>query len=112
MLVTEAFAQAAPGGTAGGADFLISLAPFLVIFVIMYFLIIRPQRQRVKQHGAMIAAIKRNDTVVTAGGMIGKVTKVVDDGELEVKFGENQPVRIVRATVAEVRAKPEPVAND
>ena len=111
MLVTEAFAQSVPGA-AGGADFILSLAPFLLIFVIMYFLIIRPQRQRMKQHQAMITAIKRNDTVVTAGGMIGKVTRVVDDHELEVKFGENQPVRLVRSTITEVRAKPEPAAND
>ena len=112
MLVSPAYAQAALGGSAGGADFLISLAPFLVIFVIMYFLIIRPQRQRMKQHQAMISAVKRNDTVVTAGGLIGKVTKVVDDGELEVQFGANQPVRVVRGTITEVRAKPEPAAND
>lgn len=111
MFITEAYAQTA-GAPAGGADFLISLAPFLLIFVIMYFLIIRPQRQRMKAHQAMVSGIKRNDTVVTAGGLIGKVTKVVDDGELEVKFGENQPVRVVRATVTEVRVKPEPAAND
>lgn len=109
MFVTEAFAQAP--GAGGGADFIISLAPFLLIFVIMYFLIIRPQRQRMKTHQAMVAALKRNDTVVTAGGLIGKITRVVDDAEVEVKFGENQPVRVVRSTITEVRAKPEP-AND
>ncbi|MBJ3776529.1 preprotein translocase subunit YajC [Acuticoccus mangrovi] len=110
MFVTEAYAQAP--GAGGGASFIIQLAPFLLIFVIMYFLIIRPQRQRMKSHQAMIAALKRNDTIVTAGGMIGKITKVVDDAEVEVKFGENQPVRIVRSTISEVRAKPEPAAND
>ncbi|MEM8854274.1 MAG: preprotein translocase subunit YajC [Devosia sp.] len=109
MFVTEAYAQTA--GTAGGADFLVTLAPFLLIFVIMYFLIIRPQRQRMKAHQAMVAALKRNDTVVTSGGLIGKITKVLDDGEVEVRFGENEPVRVVRATITEVRAKPEP-AND
>jgi preprotein translocase subunit YajC len=112
MFISKAFAQAAPGApAAGGLEFIYSLAPFIVIFIIMYFLIIRPQRQRMKQHQAMISAVKRNDTVVTAGGLIGKVTKVVDDNELEVKFGENQPVRVVRSTVTEVRAKPEPAAN-
>ncbi|MCF3933059.1 preprotein translocase subunit YajC [Acuticoccus sp. M5D2P5] len=111
MLVTEAFAQA-PGAGGGGADFIISLAPFLLIFVIMYFLIIRPQRQRMKSHQAMVAALKRNDTVVTAGGLVGKITKVVDDSEVEVRFGENEPVRVVRATITEVRTKPEPAAND
>ena len=110
MFVTPAYAQA---GAGDGASFIIQLAPFILIFVIMYFLIIRPQRQRVKAHQAMVAALKRNDTVVTSGGMIGKITKVVDDGEVEVRFGDNQPVRIVRSTIAEVRAKPEPVAaND
>ncbi len=111
MLVTEAYAQAAGGG-AGGAGMLVQFAPFLLIFVIMYFLIIRPQRQRMKSHQAMVAALKRNDTVVTAGGLIGKITKVIDDAEVEVRFGENAPVRVVRATITEVRAKPEPAAND
>lgn len=110
MLVTEAFAQAP--GAGGGADFIISLAPFLLIFAIMYFLIIRPQRQRMKAHQAMVAALKRNDTVVTAGGLVGKITKVVDDAEVEVKFGDNEPVRVIRNTISEVRAKPEPAAND
>lgn len=109
MFVTEAYAQAAGGG--GGADFIVSLAPFLLIFVIMYFLIIRPQRQRMKAHQAMVAALKRNDMVVTAGGLVGKITKVVDDAEVEVRFGENEPVRVVRSTITEVRAKTEP-AND
>ena len=111
MLVTEAYAQAAGGG-AGGAGMLVQFAPFLLIFVIMYFLIIRPQRQRMKSHQAMVAALKRNDTVVTAGGLIGKITKVIDEVEVEVRFGENAPVRVVRSTITEVRAKPEPAAND
>ncbi|MEM8663286.1 MAG: preprotein translocase subunit YajC [Pseudomonadota bacterium] len=111
MFVTEAYAQSAGG--AGGADFIVSLAPFLLIFVIMYFLIIRPQRQRMKAHQALVAGLKRNDTVVTSGGLIGKITKVVDDAEVEVRFGENEPVRVVRSTITEVRAKPEPAAaND
>lgn len=110
MFVSEAYAQAA--GAGGGADFIISLAPFLLIFVIMYFLIIRPQRQRMKAHQAMVSALKRNDTVVTSGGLIGKITKVLNDAEVEVKFGDNQPVRVVRSTITEVRAKPEPAAAD
>jgi len=111
MFVTEAYAQT--GGAGGGADFIVSLAPFLLIFVIMYFLIIRPQRQRMKAHQALVAGVKRNDIVVTAGGLVGKITKVVDDTEIEVKFGENEPVRVVRSTITEVRVKPEPAAaND
>ncbi len=109
MFITEAYAQAAGGG-AGGADFFIQLVPFLLIFVVMYFLLIRPQRQRMKAHQAMVSALKRNDTIVTAGGLVGKITKVVDDAEVEVKFGDNEPVRVVRATITEVRAKPEPAA--
>lgn len=108
MLVTPAYAQGAGGG---GAEFVISLLPFILIFVIMYFLIIRPQRQRMKAHQAMVAALKRNDTVVTAGGLVGKITKVIDDGEVEVRFGENEPVRVIRNTITEVRSKSEP-AND
>lgn len=109
MFISEAFAQVP--GAGGSANFIVQLAPFLLIFVIMYFLIIRPQRQRMKRHTAMIAAVKRNDTVVTAGGLIGKVTKVVDDNEVEIKFGDNDPVRVVRSTISEVRAKPEPAAT-
>lgn len=109
MLVTPAYAQGAGGG--GGAEFVISLLPFILIFVIMYFLIIRPQRQRMKAHQEMVANLKRGDTVVTAGGLIGKITKVIDDAEVQVEFNEGNRVRVVRSTIAEVRAKGEP-AND
>ena len=108
MLVTPAYAQGAGGG---GAEFVISLLPFILIFVIMYFLIIRPQRQRMKQHQEMVANLKRGDTVVTAGGLIGKITKVIDDAEVQVEFNEGNRVRVVRNTITEVRAKGEP-AND
>ena len=68
-------------------DMLISILPFVLIFVIMYFLIIRPQRTQLKKRGEMLAAIRRGDTVVTGGGLVGKVTKVIDDNELEVDLG-------------------------
>jgi len=106
MLVTPAFAQSATG--AGGNDMLISLIPFVLIFVIMYFLIIRPQRQRVKDHQEMIAGLRRGDTVVTSGGLIGKVTRVIDDGELQLELAEGVKVRVVRAMIQDVRAKGEP----
>lgn len=106
MLITPAFAQGAPGG---GGDFLISLAPFLLIFLIMYLLIFRPQRQQMKRREEMLKAIRRGDTVVTNGGMIGRVTKVVDDAELEVQIAENVKVRVSRPHIFEVRAKSEPV---
>ncbi|MTI45681.1 protein translocase subunit yajC [Roseibium hamelinense] len=105
MLVTPAYAQAAG---AGGQDFLLSLLPFVLIFAIMYFLIIRPQRQRMKQHQELVANLRRGDTIVTSGGLIGKVAKVVDDGEIQVELSEGVKVRIVRSMVQEVRSKSEP----
>ena len=110
MFVTEAFAQA-PGGMAGSTDLLMSLLPFVAIFAIMYFLILRPQRQRMKQHQELVKNIRRGDTVVTSGGLIGKVAKVVDDAELQLEVAEGVRVRVVRSTITEVRAKGEPV-ND
>lgn len=108
MFVTPAFAQAA----GGGAGLATSLLPFVLIFAVMYFLIIRPQRQRVKKHEEMIAAVRRGDTIVTSGGLIGKVTKVIDDGELQVELAEGVRVRIVRSMISDVRAKGEPAKDD
>lgn len=85
--------------------------PFVLIFVIMYFLIIRPQRTQMKKRGEMLAAVRRGDTVVTGGGFVGKVTKVVDDNELEVDLGNGLKVTALRSTIADVRVKGEPVAN-
>ncbi len=109
MFVTPAYAQAA-----GGAPSMItSLLPFVLIFAVMYFLIIRPQRQRMKKHEEMIGAVRRGDTIVTSGGLIGKVTKVLDDsGELQVELCEGVRVRIVRTMVSDVRAKGEPAKDD
>src|SRR5690606_41628629 len=104
--VTPAYAQ----GMGGGGDVLISILPFVLIFVIMYFLIIRPQRTQMKRRGEMLAAIRRGDTVVTGGGLVAKVTKVVDDNELELDLG-GMKVTALRATIADVRVKGEPVAN-
>ena len=109
MLVTPAFAQAATG--APTTDMLMSLAPFVLIFAIMYFLIIRPQRQRQKAHLEMIRNVRRGDTIITSGGLIGKVTKVVDDNEIEVQLAENVRIRLLRSAIGEVRSKGEPV-ND
>jgi preprotein translocase subunit YajC len=106
MFVTPAYAQ----GVAGGPDVFISILPFVLIFVIMYFLIIRPQRQQMKKRGEMIAAIRRGDTVITGGGLIGKVTKANDD-DLEIDLGNGVKVTALRATIADVRVKGEPIAN-
>lgn len=107
MFVTPAYAQA-PGA---GPDMLISIVPFILIFVIMYFMIIRPQRTQLKKRAEMIAAIRRGDTVVTGGGLVGKVTKVIDDNELEVDLGSGLKVTALKGTIADVRVKGEPVAN-
>ena len=105
MLITPAYAQ----GASGGSDFLSQLMPILLMFVIFYMLLLRPQQQRAKAHKEMVANIRRGDTVVTSGGIIGKVTKVKDDGEIEVEIADNTRVRVIRGTVAEVRVKGEPV---
>ena len=113
MFATPAYAQAAgaaQGGSTAGA--IVSLAPLILIFVVFYFLMIRPQQKRMKALQDAVTAVKKGDTVVTAGGLIGKVTKV-DETEVEIELGTNVKVRAIKATLAEVRplggAKP---AND
>jgi len=87
----------------------VSLLPFALIFVIMYFLILRPQQKRVKQHQEMVKNVRRGDTVVTNGGLIGKVTKVIDDDQLEIEIADDVRIRQMRQMVTDVRAKGEPV---
>jgi len=87
----------------------LSLAPFLLIFVVMYLLVIRPQRAQAKRREEILKNIRRGDQLVTAGGVVGKVTKVIDDKELEVEIADGIKVRVVRSFVAEVRVKGEPV---
>jgi preprotein translocase subunit YajC len=82
--------------------------PLILIFAIMYFLLIRPQQTKLKQHQVMVAALRRGDQVVTQGGMIGKVSKVKDDTEVEVEIADGVKVRIVRSTIAQVLNKTEP----
>ncbi len=106
MFITPAYPQSA----AGSGDFLIQIMPFLLIFVIMYFLIIRPQQRRLKDHKEMVAAVRRGDTVVTGGGLIGKVTKA-DDVELQVELAPGMKVKVIRSTITEVRSKNQPVSG-
>jgi preprotein translocase subunit YajC len=114
MLITPAFAQGLPFGLGGGdsSGMITSLLPLILIVVIMYFLVLRPQQQRVKQHQSMVKALRRGDTVVTNGGLVGKVTKVVDDDQVEVEIADGVRVRQMRSMISEVRAKGEPVKDD
>jgi preprotein translocase subunit YajC len=108
MLISPAFAQAA--GTAGAAGGLMSFLPFVAIIVVFYFFLIRPQQKRAKEHREMVNNVRRGDVVVTSGGIIGKITKVIDDGEAEIEIAEGVRVRVVRATLADVRSKTEPAS--
>jgi preprotein translocase subunit YajC len=101
--MTPAYAQL------GGNDMIMSLLPFILIFVIMYFLILRPQQRRVKQHAEMVNNLRRGDTIVTSGGVIGKVTKVIDANEVELQIADGVKIRQSRSMISEVRAKGEPV---
>ena len=104
MWISPAYAQAAGGGEGG----LVALLPIVLIFVVFYFLLIRPQQKKMKQHKAMVEALRRGDRVITAGGMIGSITKVVNDNEVQVEISEGVRVRVMRHTIQEVMAKTEP----
>jgi preprotein translocase subunit YajC len=108
-LITPAFAQGA-GPAAGGADIALQVVPFILIFVIMYFLILRPQQRRVKEHQNLVKNVRRDDTIVTSGGIVGRVTKVADEmAEIEVEIAPNVRVKVVRTMITEVRVKGGPV---
>ncbi|MEM9724673.1 MAG: preprotein translocase subunit YajC [Pseudomonadota bacterium] len=109
MLFTPAYAQSAGGAPPGQGSILELLIPFALIFVIMYFLIIRPQQRRVKEHQEMIAALRRGDEVVTAGGVVAKITKVKEgEDEVEGEIADGVRVRIVKATIGAVLSKTAP----
>ena len=107
MFVTPAFAQAG-GASVGGLD-LTSMLPLVLIFVVFYFLLIRPQQKKMKAHRDMVAAVRRGDNVVTAGGVLGKITKVVDDTTVQVEIADGVKIKVLKGTLTEVRAKGEPV---
>ena len=110
MFITPAHAQAA--GDAGAAGLLSSLVPFVLIFGIMWFFLIRPQQKKMKEHRAMVDNLRRGDQVLTAGGMIGKVTKLKEDGEIEVEIADGVKVRVVRSTITGVVSKTEPATAE
>jgi preprotein translocase subunit YajC len=107
MLITPAYAQAAAGG-GDASSMIVQLAPLGLIFVVFYFFLIRPQQQKAKQQRSMLDAIRRGDRVVTAGGMIGTIAKVVSNEEVLVDLADNVRVRVVRSTISQVLAKTEP----
>lgn len=107
-MITPAFAQGIGGGT---PEMLMNFVPFVLIFVIMWFLIIRPQQKRVKTHQEMIKNVRRGDTVVTSGGIVAKVSKVIDDGEIEAEIADGVRVRLVKGMIQDVRSKSEPVKS-
>ena len=108
-MITPAYAQGAGGVS---PDLLYQMLPFVLIFVIMYFLILRPQQKRAKQHQDMVKNVRRGDTLVTSGGLVGKVTKVVDDDQVEIEIADGVRVRQMRSMLADVRAKGEPVKDE
>ena len=107
LFASPAYAQDAAGAAGAFGSFI----PLILIFAIMYFLLIRPQQKKVKEHRAMVEALRRGDQVVTAGGLIGKVVKVKDDNEVEVELAEGVKVRVVRSTIGQVLSKTEPAAD-
>lgn len=109
MFVTPAFAQAAGG--AGGSNMLTSMLPLVLIFVVFYFLLIRPQQKKAKAHRDMVDAVRRGDNIVTAGGVLGKVTKVVDETTVQVEIAEGVKIKVLKGTLSDVRSKGEPVKD-
>ncbi|WP_106638698.1 preprotein translocase subunit YajC [Allosphingosinicella vermicomposti] len=111
MLVTPAYAATAGAAPGGAAGFIVQVAPLLLIFVVFYFLLIRPQQKRMRTHREMIDAVKKNDVAITSGGLIGKVTKV-EDNEVELEIASGVKVRVVKGMLSEVRANGTKPAND
>ncbi|NWG92750.1 MAG: preprotein translocase subunit YajC [Parvularculaceae bacterium] len=109
MFISPAYAQAAG---AAAPNPLLQLLPFVLVFIFFYFLIIRPQNQARKKHQEMISNVKRGDVVVTSGGLIGKITKVLEGDEVMVELADNVVVKVVKSTLSDIRSKPSPAANE
>jgi preprotein translocase subunit YajC len=105
MFVSPAYAQSAGGGGGGGLE---SFLPIILIFAVFYFLLIRPQQKKQKEHKAMLGQVRRGDRVVMGGGIMGTVTKVIDDNEVAVEIADGVKVRVQRALLAHVIAKTDP----
>jgi preprotein translocase subunit YajC len=111
MFASPAFAQAA-GGSPGAGAAMAQLLPLVLIFAIMYFLLIRPQQKKMKDHQAMISAVRRGDKVITGGGIYGTVTKVAEGNEIEVEIASGVKVRVLKTTLSTVLSKGEPASAD
>jgi len=109
MFISEAVAQTA--GAADGGNALMQFLPFILIIAVFYFLMIRPQQKRAKEHRNMVENLRRGDNVVTSGGIVAKVSKVIDDNEIELEISSGVKVKIIRSTISTVIGKPAP-AND
>lgn len=109
MFVSEAFAQGA-GGT--GGDLFAMIVPLILIMAVFWFLLIRPQQKKAKEHQELVQSIRRGDVVTTAGGMIGKVARVVDDNEILLEVADNVRMRFLKQAISEVRARGEPVSAE
>ncbi len=104
MLISPAYAQAA----GGGGDIFSAILPLVLIFAVFYFLLIRPQQKKMKEHRSMVENVRRGDTVVTGGGIIGRVTKVKDEATIQVEISENVRIDVIKGTLTEVRTKSQP----
>ena len=111
MFISQAYAQSSGGAPSGGAGFFLQIAPLLFIFVIFYFLLIRPQQKRMKAHQEMVQSAQLRDTVITNGGLVGKVTKV-DEHELEIEIAQGVKVRVIKSMLADIRKHGAKAAND
>jgi preprotein translocase subunit YajC len=106
MLISQAYAQGTGGGGLGGLE---QILPLILIFVVFYFLLIRPQQKKMREHREMLGGVKRGDRVVTGGGIIGLVTKVIGDNELQVEIADGVRVRVAKSTISSILARGEPV---
>jgi preprotein translocase subunit YajC len=107
MFISEAWAQGT--GAGGGSDFLVQLFPLVLIFIVFYFLLIRPQQSKMKTQREMLAGVKRGDRVVTGGGIIGLVTKVIGENELQIELAEGVRVRVIKQTITDILTRGESV---
>ena len=110
MFITPAYAQTA--GAGGASELLQMVLPLVLIMGVFYFLLIRPQQKKMKEHQEMLKKVAKGDTIITSGGLIGKVVKVIDDNELQVEMGENIKLRVLRSGIADVRVRGEPVKTE